>query len=62
MKKFPSSPKEIPDLTVLIFAVGVSSQNKVAVSSGIVVLTHVLRVDISALFIRVLFNTDTNAV
>lgn len=53
MQKFPS--KEIPNLTVLTSAGGVSSQNKVTVSSGIVEMAHVLRFNFSALFIRALF-------
>lgn len=53
--------KEIPDLTVLTSAVSVSSQNKVAVSSDIVVMTHVLRFNFSALYLHALF-TDTNVV
>lgn len=47
--------REIPDLTVLTFALSVSSQNKVSVGSDIVVMTHVLRFSFSALVTRALF-------
>lgn len=47
--------KEIPELTVLTSAGSVSSQNKVAVGSDIVIMTHVLRFNFSAVFIRALF-------